>query len=105
MTNPDDLRRVAQETRDRLTSLGVELDGQESSDELTEIQDAIEQFENAVTAKGGDLMVDEGSPGRPPDPDDPHFGLPTRKPDEDVKAFVERIKVATDRIRRHPPLE
>jgi len=96
---------VARETADRLRSRGVRLDGKESVDQLAAMEDAVEQFEEAVIARGGDLMVDEGSPGHAPQPDDPHFALPMRGEHESVAAYVERIEKATDTVRRHPPLE
>jgi hypothetical protein len=105
MTTSDDLKRVSRETADRLRARGVTLDGHESANDLVAIEDAIDRFEEAVISRGGDLMVDEGSPGHPPQPDDPHFALPTRRKDEPVAAFVERVERAADTVRRHRPLE
>jgi len=105
MPRSEDLRRASQETADRLRARGIRLGGHESVAELVALDDAVERFEEAVISRGGDLMVDEGSPGHAPDPDDPHFALPTRGAGESVPAYVERIEQATDTVRRHRPLE
>jgi hypothetical protein len=49
------------------------------------------------------LMVDEGPPGRTPEPDDSHFSLPRRAERESVSDYVERLARATSEVRRHPP--
>jgi len=105
MTQSEDLKRAARQTIDRLRARGVRLDGDESVDELVAIDDAVERFEEVVMSKGGDLMVDEGLPGCPPQPDDPHFALPTRAPQESVTAYLERLEKTIETVRRHPPLE
>lgn len=97
----EDIKRASREAADRLTSVGVRLTGRESPDELTEMQDAVERFEEMVTSRGGDLMVDEGAPGREPEPDDPHFALPTRDEGETVTRYLEKLAAATDVVRRH----
>ena len=51
-----ELDRVSREMRRRLESLGIYLDGRESSEELVQLQEAVEEFESAVEARGGDLM-------------------------------------------------
>lgn len=105
MSESDDLKRATREAADRLRSRGVRLDGRESADQLTALQEAVERFEDAVTAQGGDLMVDEGSPGHAPQPDDRHFGLPMRGDTESVAAYLQRIDQATETVRRHHPID
>ena len=105
MTSSDDLKRASRETADRLAALGIRLTGRESAEDLVEIQEAVQRFEQAVESRGGDLMVDEGVPGRTPEPDDPHFALPRRPEHETVAAYLERLARATDLVRRHPKLE
>ena len=105
MTNPRDLIRASRESADRLTSLGIHLDGRESPAELAEMQEAVERFEEAVHSRGGDLMVDEGVPGKPVQPDDRHFALPRRSTGESVGHYLERLSIATDDARRHRRLE
>ena len=105
VTQSEDRKRVTLETADRLRSRGIWLDGRETLDQLGAIDDAVGEFEEAVVARGGDLMVDEGAPGREPQPDDPHFALPTRRTGEPVAAYLERLVGATMVVQRHRPLE
>src|SRR4051812_49877245 len=69
----DDVRRVANEYAGRLAGLGIRLSGNERSDEIVQIVEAVQRFERAVESHGGDLMVDEGPRGQTTEPDDPHF--------------------------------
>jgi hypothetical protein len=105
MTSRDDLKRASLESAGRLTTLGIHLDGRESAAELAEMQDAVERFEEAVQSRGGDLMVDEGVPGKAVQPDDRHFALPRRRTGESVSDYLERLVTATDTVRRHRDLE
>lgn len=104
MSTSDDMKRVAEETANRLAGLGIWLDGRESADDLTTMQDAVERFESAVVARGGDLMMDEPVPGQAAQPDDRHFALPRRSENEPVADYVERVARATDVIERHRSL-
>ena len=105
MTNPNELARVSRESADRLAGLGIRLDGRESPDQLAAMQEAVERFEEAVQSRGGDLMMDEGVPGKAVEPDDRHFALPRRKAGESVGHYLERLSTATDGILRHRSLE
>lgn len=93
--------RAAGQIASRLRGLGVTLTGTEGPGELARIEEAVEQFEKAVEARGGDLMVDEPPRGGTPEPDDRHFVLPARKEHEPVETFLERIAQATALVRRH----
>jgi hypothetical protein len=101
----EELQRVMLETADRLRQRGVSLTGQESSDELVSLLDAVEEYELAVERRGGDLMLDEPPEGQTPQPDDVHFALPRRGPREPASDYLVRIQERTDMIRRHPPLQ
>jgi hypothetical protein len=105
MSQSEDLKRASRETADRLRARGIQLDGRESADQLVAVQEAVERFEEAVEMKGGDLMVDEGSPDHPPQPDDPDFALPIRAGHESIAAYLERLEKAIDRVHRHRPRE
>ena len=98
-----DLRRVSTELAGRLAALGIWRGGRETPDELVAMEEAVERFEEAVQAHGGDLMVDEGPHGRTTEPDDPHFALPVRGEHQPVARYVERLERATDAVRRHRP--
>ncbi len=101
---PDDqteVKRAMEQTRARLEALSVRLEGNESPEELVSILEAVELFEEAVAAKGGDLMVDESVRGKVVEPDDPHFVLPKRRPHETVERYLDRVAIATHRVRAH----
>jgi hypothetical protein len=91
-------RRIVEEISSRLRRKGVQLTGNESSDELADLEEAVEQFERMVERGGGDLMVDEPvSGGSPIAPDGPDFVLPSRKQSESVSAYIKRIHEAASR--------
>lgn len=97
-----DLERVSQEIAGRLAAVGVRLAGDETPDQLVQLQEAVERFETVVQARGGDLMVDETPRGGSSEPDDPHFALPSRPDHETVAQYLVRLSRATDEVRRHP---
>ena len=97
----DELERVSEEVAGRLETLGIELSGRETPEEVTRISDAVERYEAAVESRGGDLMMDEPPPGSPPQPDDPHFALPSRSADESVSSYLARLEQVTDEVLRH----
>jgi hypothetical protein len=90
---------VAAEVADRLRHRGIVLTGSEKPDELADLLSAVERFESAVKAHGGDLMVDDLKSSRP---DDRHFVLPRRAQAESARAYIVRIDAATEALRRHP---
>ena len=105
MTNSEDLKRVSRQSADRLATLGIHLDGRETALELADMQEAVERFEEVVRSRGGDLMVDEGVPGNPVQPDDRHFALPRRRAGESVSGYLDRLSAAIDRVQQHRSLE
>jgi len=92
-------RHVAGEVADRLRHRGIALTGSEKPDELADLLSAVERFESAVEAHGGDLMVDDLKSSRP---DDRHFVLPRRAQAESARAYMVRIDEAALALRRHP---
>ena len=92
-------RHVASEVADRLRHRGIVLTGSEQPDELADLLSAVERFESAVEAHGGDLMVDDLKSSRP---DDRHFVLPRRAQAESARAYMVRIDEAALALRRHP---
>jgi len=97
---PDDERAgVAAEVADRLRRRGVLVTGAESSDDLAELLSAVERFEAAVEAHGGDLMVDDLKSSQP---DDRHFVLPRRGHGESLRGYIARIDEAVLALRQHP---
>jgi organic radical activating enzyme len=98
----DERERVGIDIAARLSDRGVSLTGGESSEELVSLLEALERFERAVQAKGGDLMVDEGPSDAKLQPDDAAFVLPRRADDESVGRYIRRIEEATNAIGERP---
>ena len=92
---------VVAELAAKLRRRGVELTGKETSDEVGDLLDAIEDWESVVERQGGDLYVDEGGD----EPDNPDFVLPKRRAGERVGQYIQRIEEATELLRHggHPP--
>ena len=92
--------RVVAEVADKLRRRGVTVTGAERSDDLADLLTAVERFEAAVEAHGGDLMVDDLNSS---EPDDQHFVLPRRAPSEAIRPYIARIEAAAVALRQHPP--
>jgi len=90
---------AAAEVSARLRSRGVAVTGGESPEDLVDLLSAVERFEAAVEAHGGDLMVDDLKSSRP---DDSHFVMPRRVPREAVRAYIGRIDAARLALGPHP---
>ena len=70
---------------------GIAVSATERPEDLGELLSAVERFEAAVEARGGDLMVDDL---RSSEPDDRHFVVPRRGSGETVRAYIVRIDEA-----------
>ena len=79
---------AAMELSGRLAQKGVEVGSDEDPGQLADLLSAVEEFERAVEAAGGDLMVN--SPDSL-DPQDERFVLPSRRADEPIGRYRERI--------------
>lgn len=90
---------AAAEVAARLRRRGIVVTGADRSEELVNLLSAVERFEAAVEAHGGDLMVDDLTSSQP---DDQHFVVPRRRKGETSQAYLGRIDEATARLRRHP---
>ena len=88
------------EATSRISRRGVFLSGKETHAEIVELDEALEAFENAVDAAGGDLMVDEPPAGKRGEPDDPRFLLPQRVATMSVAAYVARLAQAVGAMRK-----
>src|SRR5712671_5962477 len=95
----EERKTAAAEVATRLRGRGIALTGAEEPEALADLLSAVERFEAAVEAHGGDLMVDDLKSSRP---DDRHFVVPRRAPGEAVGAYIGRIDAATAGLRRHP---
>jgi hypothetical protein len=101
--NERDLARVSEELASRLRDRGVAVHEDDSSDDIVALVEALEAFERAVEAHGGDLMMDEPPPHHVGQPDDPHFLLPPRGDDESFTQYRGRLVAATTAIHGHKP--
>ena len=72
---------AAVELAGRIRQKGVFLTGRETSAQLDDLMTAIDRFEGAVIARGGDLFVN--MPTSSP-PENPEFVIPRRQPGEDA---------------------
>src|SRR6266480_533593 len=88
---------TALENAGRIRQRGVLLTGRESSGQLDDLMTAIERFEAAVIARGGDLFVN--TPFSNP-PEDPDFVIPPRVPGEDPEGYAARINAAAERLEK-----
>jgi hypothetical protein len=95
--------RVARDIAGRLFTRGVDVRADDSNDDVTAIEEAVERFESRVQAAGGDLMVDEPPRGQEGQPDQARFRLPLRHADESASGYVERLSRAADELRSRPP--
>jgi hypothetical protein len=92
-----DLRRNAQDVVGRLAMRGIDVSSDEHPDNLVRLLDAVEAFEAQVQRKGGDLMVDEPVGGKPvQQPDNAAFQLPSKRDDESIGDFTERVRRAAN---------
>ena len=94
--------RIARDIAGRLFTRGVDVRDDDSNDDVTAIEEAVEQFESRVQAAGGDLMVDEPPRGQTGQPDDARFRLPLRHAGEPASRYVERLSRAADDLRSGP---
>ncbi|MGN6391656.1 MAG: hypothetical protein ACTHM9_05340 [Gemmatimonadales bacterium] len=97
--NPDrneQQARAREHNLDVLGQRGVRLFGNESDDELADLWSAVDRFESAVEARGGDTFTNAPDSS---EPDNPQFVLPERKAREPVGMYVERIREAERRLR------
>ena len=90
---------VAAEVADRLRHRGIVVGPTDGPADLSDLLSAVEAFESAVEAHGGDLMVDDLKSVQP---DDRHFVLPRRAHAEPIRAYIGRITAATSGLRKHP---
>jgi|SRR6266540_6237317 len=93
----EEIDSVAMELRGRVAQKGIDLDGTESAEDLDDLLAAIDRFESAVEARGGDLMVN--MPHSSP-PENPGFVLPRRKAGEHVVTLTERVNAAAEAVER-----
>lgn len=89
-------RDARDESALRLRDRGVVVNDDDSTESVVEALEAVEAFERAVEACGGDLMVDAAPAYQP---DDPRFVLPRRRGGERLGDYAGRVRSAAGRLR------
>jgi hypothetical protein len=85
-----------QEAEARLQPRGIVVFKEDQDEDVADLLDAVERFESAVEARGGDLFVNRiGSP----EPEAPEFVPPIRGAGESASAYRARLARETDRLR------
>ena len=92
-----DARMAGETIRGQLVERGILLDDDETPEQLADLSTAVEEFEQAVAALGGDSMTNAPDSS---DVDDPAFVLPRRRDDEAVGQYTARVSAAAAQLRR-----
>jgi hypothetical protein len=93
----DEEHHARLEAEYRLRERGIRVTPVDTDEEVADLLEAIERFEAAVEARGGDLFVDRiGSS----EPEDPAFVPPQRRPGERASDYRHRIEAAAVHLRR-----
>jgi hypothetical protein len=91
----DDVRRAAASVAGQLYQKGVDVSADEDADLLASLLSAVERFEEAVAARGGDSMVNAPDSKRP---ENRAFVVPQRRGDESLEAYAMRVNAAADAL-------
>jgi len=92
----EEQRLARQEAEARLRPRGIVVLEEDTDEDVADLLDAVERFETAVEARGGDLFVNRiGSS----EPEAPEFVPPVRRDGESATAYLVRVSRATDRLR------
>jgi hypothetical protein len=86
---------AATEITGRLFQHGIDVSDSEDPALLADLLSAVESFEAAVEARGGDLMVNTPNSA---DPQNPEFVVPSRKADENIENYIRRINEAAEKL-------
>jgi hypothetical protein len=92
----EDERHARQETEFRLHERGIEGSPADSDEEVADLLEAVERFEAAVEAKGGDLFVNRINSSQP---ENPAFVPPVRDAGESAADYRRRIDQAAASLR------
>ena len=90
-----DRERVAIEVQGALRQRGVVIHDEETGEELVELLEAVERFERARSALGGDSMINTPGTSKPERKD---FVLPQRREDESLGQYVQRVEKAAEEL-------
>ncbi len=98
----EDRARAREHNLDVLGQRGILLFGDETDGELADLWSAVDRFESVVESRGGDTFTNAPDSS---EPDNPAFVLPERSAREPVRAYVQRINEAAERLTRFEPDE
>lgn len=87
----DDQARVATEIRGNLRQRGVIVRDGEAGEELVTVLEAVERFERARSALGGDSMTNAPETSRP---ERKEYVIPSRGDDESLTQYAGRVDKA-----------
>jgi len=90
-----DVQRAATVIVGQLMQKGVDASGDEDPDQLASLLSAVERFEAAVEARGGDTMINTPESKRP---EHRAFVVPRRNADEPLEAYVGRVNEAAEKL-------
>ena len=90
-----EIQRIAARVAATLEARGVDLAGSESSEELAQLLEAVEAFEAAVSAIGGDRMIEDRRSNSSKEAD---LVIPPRAADESPRRYAERLLRLADRL-------
>lgn len=79
----------------RLLQKGIDVNEDEDPGLLADLLSAVEKFETAVEARGGDLFVNTPTST---DPQNPDFVVPARKADENLEGYIRRVNESADSL-------
>jgi hypothetical protein len=89
-------RHAREEAEYRLREREIEVTSRDGDEDVADLLDAVERFETAVEAQGGDLFVDRlGSS----EPEDPAFVPPKQRAGESAADYRVRIEAAIRTLR------
>ena len=104
-----DVYRAAANVRGQLEERDVRLHDDDTPADLADLLSAVEAFEGAVRARGGDSYTNTPDSS---EPERKEFVIPARGDDESASAYERRVRAAAERIapgsdgseasRRHP---
>ena len=92
-----DRDRASAVAASQLRHRGIDVDERESSDDLAALLSAVERFEGAVSALGGDRMVNSLDTDQH---EDESLVLPQRRGDEGLTAYAARVNAASEKLGR-----
>jgi hypothetical protein len=93
----EEQRSARADAADRLRDRGIPVHERDSDDDVANLLDAIERFEAAVEALGGDLMVNRIGAT---EPQNPAFVPPSRGRDKPARQYHDRLLAAASSLRR-----